>query len=662
MADKYSGWRTTHGTSVVSETNTEKTIRVTCYWQNDGWNYDIGGVTAWVYCNGVEKKVKDNGKAYVPDNHGSYSQGSYDFIVSKGTSAKSVSCYAKITANSSYVTGTKSSSATSVSVAAKPSYTVSYNANGGTGAPGNQTKWYGTDITLSSVKPTKTGHSFKIWNKNSPTSGVGYSPGSVYSSNADLALYAVWDPNIYSVIYNANGGSGAPNHQLKTYGVDLTLSSTIPTRKDYNFLGWSTSANGGVVYKPGNIYTNNSEITLYAVWELAYMKPRITNFNAQRCTADGTNNESGTYIKYTFDWATDYEVVAIWVDWGTKSDFSNYSNSEVESSGTSGSVTKIVGDGNVDIETTYYARAYVDDGGGNSHSTILSIGTVKFPIDVKKGGTGVALGKVAENDNLLDIGWDTDITGKITIGKENIRQLVMGSSAEYSWIDSRDDSGVYKNNIVIYDDRTYTPVMQAGNLLIDRGVASDLNDVKNTIGIYAYNNSTKNIPEYFGQWGSLINYRTNGWCYQMAFGNYQMDKEASMLAVRTYVNDAWTNWRYVDGGERLLYENNDGSGGTITLSESANKFKYLEIFYSDNNGKDGGYTKVYVPNTYHVCLSLVEASSGASTYIRKTVYTLSGNTLAPTVETAGYVLISNSTVSTVSNNNHLRITRVIGYM
>lgn len=545
MADKYSGWRTTHSTSVVAETNTNKTIRVTCYWQNDGWNYDINSVSAWVYCGGVEKKVKDNSWNYAPSNSGAYSMGYHDFVVDKGTSAKNVSCYAKITSASSYVPGTKSSSATSVSVAAKPSYTVSYNANGGTGAPGNQTKWYGTNLTLSSVKPTKTGHSFKTWFKNSPTSGVSFSPGSVYSTNANLALYAVWDPYLYSIIYNANGGSGAPNHQLKTYGVDLTLSSTIPTRKDHNFLGWSTSANGGVVYKPGNIYTNNNEITLYAVWELAYVRPRITNFNAQRCTADGTNNESGTYIKYTFNWATDYEIVAIWVDWGTKSDFSNYSNSEVESSGTGGSVTKIVGDGNVDIETTYYARVYVEDGGGSSHSTILSIGTVKFPIDVKKGGTGVALGKVAEHDNLLDIGWDTDITGQLTIGKEKIRQLVMGGGNEYSWIDSRDDSGAYKNHIVFYDDHTFTPIMKAHNLLVDRGLASDLNAIIDTTGIYAYDNNTKNIPTNFAQWGSVINYKIYGWCYQIAIGNYLISGYDKILAIRTYVNGAWIDWHFI---------------------------------------------------------------------------------------------------------------------
>lgn len=658
MADKYSGWSCTHSTSVVAETNTTKTIRVTCYWTNSGWNYDIGGVSAWVYCAGSEHQVKSNGAGYFPSNHASYDQGSYDFVIDKGTSAKSVSCYAKITSTSSYVSGTKSSSVTSVSVAAKPSYTVSYNANGGIGAPGNQTKWYDTNLTLSSVKPTKTGHSFKIWNKNNPTSGVSFSPGSVYSTNANLALYAVWTPDSYLVKYNANGGSGAPTNQTKTYGVNLTLSSAIPTRKDYNFLGWSTSANGGVVYKPGSTYTNNSEITLYAVWELAYMKPRITNFNAQRCTADGTNDESGTYIKYTFDWATDYEVVAIWVYWSTKSDLSNYLNSEVKTSGTSGSVTKIAGDGAVDNETTYYVRVYVEDGGGSSHSTILSISTVKYPIDVKKGGTGVAIGKVAEHDKLLDIGWDTDITGKITIGIENIRQLVMGSSTEYSWIDSRDDSGVYKNNIVLYDDYTFTPIMKAHNLLVDRGLASDLNAIIDTTGIYAYDNNTKNIPTNFAQWGSVINYKIYGWCYQIAFGNYQMDKESQMLAVRTYVNDKWVNWHYVDGREKVLYENKEGSTGTITLSESAANFNYLEIYYLSISDTNTGYSQ----NSTRVCNPDGKSAWLSTGYCCSDDYNikLCAALISDTQITKPYGYWEFKDTSS-SPTNYIGITKVIGY-
>ena len=46
-------------------------------------------------------------------------------------------------------------------------WNISYNANGGSGAPGTQTKKYGTSLTLSSTKPTRTGYTFLGWSTSS---------------------------------------------------------------------------------------------------------------------------------------------------------------------------------------------------------------------------------------------------------------------------------------------------------------------------------------------------------------------------------------------------------------------------------------------------------------------------------------------------------------
>ena len=84
---------------------------------------------------------------------------------------------------------------------------------------------------------------------------------------APSKVYAHWQKKTYTVSYNANGGSGAPSAQTKTYGVNLTLRTGKPTRTGYIFQGWATSANGGVVYSAGGTYKNNSGVTLYAVWK-----------------------------------------------------------------------------------------------------------------------------------------------------------------------------------------------------------------------------------------------------------------------------------------------------------------------------------------------------------------------------------------------------------
>lgn len=149
----------------------------------------------------------------------------------------------------------------------KESYAIKYNANGGSGAPAAQTKYYGTDITLSSTKPTRTGYTFKNWNTSADGTGTAYAAGGTYKKNKAITLYAQWTQNTYAITYNANGGSGAPVAQTKTYGVNLTLSSTKPTRTGFNFVNWNTNSAGtGSSYSAGGTYSANSAATLYAQW------------------------------------------------------------------------------------------------------------------------------------------------------------------------------------------------------------------------------------------------------------------------------------------------------------------------------------------------------------------------------------------------------------
>ncbi|MBR1821230.1 MAG: InlB B-repeat-containing protein [Clostridia bacterium] len=151
-------------------------------------------------------------------------------------------------------------------------YNVDYNANGGSGAPEYQTKTHGTDLTLSTTVPTRSGYTFKGWATSSDSTTVVYSPGSKYTENEDLQLFAVWAQRTYSVVYNANGGSGAPASQTKTHGVQLKLSETIPYRSGYRFMRWATSSDTsqGVIddYGPGDIYSKDMDLYLYAVWSI----------------------------------------------------------------------------------------------------------------------------------------------------------------------------------------------------------------------------------------------------------------------------------------------------------------------------------------------------------------------------------------------------------
>lgn len=71
-------------------------------------------------------------------------------------------------------------------------YTVTYDANGGTGAPDAQTKAPTTDLILSSVEPTYDGHRFLGWSLSSDAMDVDYAPGDTYDQDKSITLYAVW--------------------------------------------------------------------------------------------------------------------------------------------------------------------------------------------------------------------------------------------------------------------------------------------------------------------------------------------------------------------------------------------------------------------------------------------------------------------------------------
>ena len=380
MATKSSGWSCTHAVSVDNSDASVAKVTVTCYWQNSGWEYDINHVSAWVYCGSQSHLVKDSGSI---DANSSTTQrvscGSYTFTVNKTTSAQSLSCYAKITSKSSYVSGTKSSTATNASVSAKALYTITYNANGGNSAPSKQTKSHGVNIKLSTSTPTRTGYTFQGWGTSTSDTSVDYAPGATYSANASDELFAIWKVNTYTVSYNLNGGTGTSTAQTKTHGVALTLRGA-PTKTNYTFVGWGTSASATTAtYSAGGTYTNNANVTLYAIWTLAYTKPRISNVKIQRCDISGTTvipNDEGNGFALYFDWTTDKSNPTYKVEWKLEGEsWSKASTSGSKSlTGTSGT-SECFSTTGVSTEKTYNVRLTVTDTSGYSeiHTDIPSL-------------------------------------------------------------------------------------------------------------------------------------------------------------------------------------------------------------------------------------------------------------------------------------------------
>ena len=332
---------------------------------------------------------------------------SYSYAYNRGTTSVTKTCAAKFT-GIDVAPGTMTVSR-SYTIPALDSHTYSFNANGGSGAPGSMTKWVGINFTFPSTKPTRTGHSFSGWNNSGVNNGTIYQPSQSVAGlpDSNIEWKANWTAHTYTVKYDANGGSGAPSNQTKTYGVNLTLSSTKPTRTNYNFLGWGTSAaSTTIAYDAGGSYTTNADITLYAIWELAYSKPVVTNLVADRCNASGVLAEDGQYAKVVFNWQIDEVnsggLADVVIQWKRPTD-TGWSSAIAVSGGaaTSGTVSKVVGGNALDTEYDYDIQIVVTDAKGNATYSIV-LPAMKYIIDFLAGGNGIRIGAPANRQGFRD--------------------------------------------------------------------------------------------------------------------------------------------------------------------------------------------------------------------------------------------------------------------
>lgn len=399
----------------LSSTNTQTTVNVQV-WFYSKWSVDDSN-NAYYFNNKATSATTKIGKVNIDHtvatgtgwNTKNQTQiGNYTYTYNRTTSPQTFSCAAKLSGINVVSDGAAMTVTTTYTIPALVSYTVSYVANGGTGAPSAQVKYYGINLSLSTIKPTRTGYSFLGWATITTATSAEYASGSSFTANANTNLYAVWKANTYAVTFNANGGTGAPANQTKTYGVALTLSSVEPTRVNYNFIGWGTSSTStSASYLPGASYTSNTAITLYAVWELAYTKPRINGLKVVRCDSNGNTSDDGTYFKMECTWETDKTVSSISVKWGS-------SSKSITASGTSGTISEILGSGNISTETNYTVTLTIADSNGSTAISRTVPGKA-YPIDFKKGGKGVSILKPAQKDG-FDIGAttyvnDVEVTG-----------------------------------------------------------------------------------------------------------------------------------------------------------------------------------------------------------------------------------------------------------
>ncbi len=226
--------------------------------------------------------------------------------------------------------GTKISASTTVSANttyyaqwAVNQYTVTFDANGGTGGMSKEMD-YGAAITAPTV--TRAGYTLAGW---SPTVAA-----TVPANNVSYS--AIWTPNSYSIAYDANGGTGEMDATDCTYDQEGAVATSTFVRPGYEFIGWATEVGGDVVYSAGQLVSNlsgepNGVVTLYAVWKLlppsftpesgtTFANSLLTVSIASEaedvtiyCTTDGSEPtvESAAYKRFKISGKTTVKAIAV---------------------------------------------------------------------------------------------------------------------------------------------------------------------------------------------------------------------------------------------------------------------------------------------------------------------------------------------------------------
>jgi len=220
----------------------------------------------------------------------------------------------------------------------KPTYTISYNANGSnvSGVPSNQTKTYGTALKLDTKIPTRTGYTFSKWNTKEDGSGTSYNAGANYTANSAVALYAIWTENIFTVNYYSNYATyGAyqgsalnvtSNTNIKVaenqflYDDSYTNGLSNVQNTSYLYLSrigytptgyWGTSTSGGTLVNEATSYTGeslakafgktiangNDSINVYPQW----------NKNVYKFNYD-SNGGSGYISQQSVEWLSTFTL------------------------------------------------------------------------------------------------------------------------------------------------------------------------------------------------------------------------------------------------------------------------------------------------------------------------------------------------------------------
>ena len=247
-------------------------------------------------------------------------------------------------------------------------YSVEYNANGGSGSMASSTHTYDVSQNLSkNAFRSPTGYSFNGWTDGSGNKyNDGQSVRNLSSKNGDkIILYAQWKANSYTVTFNANGGNVSQNSQIVTYNGTYGNLPT-PTRTNYKFDGWYTAASGGTVVTSSTKVNTASNQTLYAHW-----LPLVTSITLSPNTTQTIGVGDTLSVSATVTPGSAYNPNIEWIS----------SNTSIATVSGDGKSATVVGKAAGTVTITAKAK----DGSGKSASITVVVKNVMYGYDLSQG-------------------------------------------------------------------------------------------------------------------------------------------------------------------------------------------------------------------------------------------------------------------------------------
>ena len=293
---------------------------------------------------------------------------------------------------------------TSVTMYYESPKSVTYNANGGSGAPGTQTKYYNKTLTLSSTKPTRTGYTFKGWATSSGGS-VAYQPGGSYTANSKVTLYAVWEQNHLTVNYYSNYATSSFSGALNTVGANknvIVRTSNFYYATAYNdgLHNYTASSNGTYLARTGYTATGN--------WGTSTSGGTLVNQDTSFASGQALAQALGKSL------ASGNQTVNVYAQWRINTWTVSYNKNTTDSvSNMPGNQTKTYGQtltlsSNTPTRTGYTFKGWATSSGGgvayaagasytsNSGATLYAVWTVNaYYLDVNGVLDGASSGGTA---------------------------------------------------------------------------------------------------------------------------------------------------------------------------------------------------------------------------------------------------------------------------